>query len=71
MNQYAPKSITLDLLDDHPGNPRLAYRQDVIDAIAANLNGDMLPEYSLLVRPIAKRYQIISPDYSPMLGDES
>ena len=35
----ALKCLPLALLDEHPDNPRLVFRQDVIDAIAANLNG--------------------------------
>jgi site-specific DNA-methyltransferase (adenine-specific) len=45
----------------HPDNPRLIYRQDIIDTIAASIAvGMFMPEYALLVRPFADGYQVIS-----------
>lgn len=35
----ALECLPQELVDDHPDNPRLVFRQDVIDAIAANLDG--------------------------------
>lgn len=34
------QQIPIGLLDDHPQNPRLVMREDVINGIAANLNGE-------------------------------
>ena len=48
-------------LHPHPDNPRLIYRQDIIDTIAASIaEGGFKPEYALLVRSIANGYQVIS-----------
>ncbi len=45
----------------HPDNPRLIYRQDIIDTIAASIaEGGFKPEYALLVRPFGDGYQVIS-----------
>jgi site-specific DNA-methyltransferase (adenine-specific) len=45
----------------HPDNPRLIYRQDIIDTIAASIAvGMFMPEYALLVRPFGDGYQVIS-----------
>jgi len=48
-------------LSPHPDNPRLIYRQDIIDTIADSIRGGgFKPEYALLVRPIEQGYQVIS-----------
>ena len=48
-------------LHPHPDNPRLIYRQDIIDTIAASIaEGGFKPEYALLVRPFSGGYQVIS-----------
>ena len=52
--------LPLDLIDDHPDNPRLAFRQDVIDAIAANLNGQYPQKHAIHVRPAGERFQVVS-----------
>lgn len=52
--------LPLSLLDDHPKNPRLVFRQDVIDAIAANMNGEYPQQHALHVRPVGERYEVIS-----------
>jgi hypothetical protein len=52
--------IKLDDLYDHPDNPRLAPRQDVVDQIAAQLNGRMDEAHALIVRPMPAGYQIIA-----------
>jgi len=45
----------------HPDNPRLIYRQDIIDTIAASIaEVGFKPEYALLVRPLKNGYQVIS-----------
>jgi ParB/RepB/Spo0J family partition protein len=54
------KKIPLDLIDDHPNNPRLVWRQDVIDAIAASLGEEYPQHHAIHVRPIGERYQILS-----------
>jgi len=48
-------------VDDHPDNPRLVIRQDVIDGIAAQIEerGYFDPAHALMVRPLNGRYQII------------
>lgn len=48
-------------ISPHPDNPRLIYRQDIIDTIAASIaEGGFKPEYALLVRPLESGYQVIS-----------
>jgi DNA modification methylase/ParB-like chromosome segregation protein Spo0J len=54
------KLIDTDLLDDHPLNPRIVYRDDVIDAIVANLDGQWPQKHALSVRPTGKRFQILA-----------
>lgn len=53
--------IPTDKLIPHPDNPRLIYRDDIIETIAQSIaeNG-FKPEYALLVRPHGDDYQIIS-----------
>jgi ParB/RepB/Spo0J family partition protein len=52
--------IQTKLLDDHPKNPRLSFRQEVIDGIAANLNGHFPQQYAMHVRPVGERFEIIA-----------
>lgn len=53
--------IDLDLIDDHPKNPRVVMRQDVIDAIAACLIDDGFSEkHAIHVRPVGERFEILS-----------
>lgn len=54
------KSIDLIDLHPHPGNPRLAPREDVVEQIAAQLNGQLDEAHALIVRPNGTGYQIIS-----------
>jgi hypothetical protein len=39
------KLLELDSIDDHPSNPRLVYRDDVIDAIASCMDGEYPQRY--------------------------
>ena len=61
MTEQAIERIALSLLDPHPANPRLIYRDDVIEGIAAQIEdrGGFDPAYALLVRPLNGRYQIV------------
>jgi site-specific DNA-methyltransferase (adenine-specific) len=53
--------IDLDQIDDHPKNPRVVMRQDVIDAIAACLIDDGFSEkHAIHVRPVGDRFEILS-----------
>lgn len=52
--------IDLDLIDDHPKNPRVVMRQDVIDAIAACLIDGFSEKHAIHVRPIDGRFQVLS-----------
>ncbi|MFP4239811.1 MAG: Spo0J and IME4 domain-containing protein, partial [Rhodosalinus sp.] len=47
-------------LHPHPSNPRLAMREDVVAAIAANLTDGFDPAHALIVRPVGDGYQILS-----------
>lgn len=55
-------SIATGQLRPHPKNPRVALRQDVVDAIAADLQerGIMEPRHAITARPVGDEYQIIS-----------
>jgi protein gp37 len=52
--------IPISQLFDHPDNPRLAPREDIVEQIAAQLNGHMDEAHALIVRPIDEGYQVIS-----------
>jgi ParB/RepB/Spo0J family partition protein len=53
--------LPLARLDPHPENPRLALRDEVIAALAAQIAAHgFRPEYALLVRPVGDRYQVIA-----------
>ncbi len=54
------KSIATDSVDDHPDNPRLVFRDDVIDGIAANLDGEFPQKHALHVRPVGERFQLLA-----------
>ena len=55
-----PQVIALEKLADHPQNPRISLRDDVVAAIAANLEGGFDPAHSLIVRPAGDGYQVLS-----------
>jgi protein gp37/ParB-like chromosome segregation protein Spo0J len=56
------KTIPLADLHEHPKNPRLAPRQDVIDQITAQITaaGEFDPAHALIVRPLASGFEVIS-----------
>jgi ParB family transcriptional regulator, chromosome partitioning protein len=57
------EQIDLTLIDDHPDNPRLYDRQEVIDGIAASLRetGEFAQKHAVHVRPLAgKRFQLLA-----------
>lgn len=56
----ALECLPLELVDDHPDNPRLVFREDVIDAIAANLDGHYPQKHAIHVRPVGERIQVLS-----------
>jgi hypothetical protein len=53
--------VAIDELADHPQNPRLFLREDVIDGITAQLTetGYFDPAHALLVRPVNGHYEIV------------
>ena len=55
-----PQHLDLRAIVPHPQNPRLALRDDVVDAISANLADGFDPAHALIVRPVGDEYQIIS-----------
>jgi len=61
-NLYAEiQWLPVDNLQPHPDNPRLIYREDIIDTIAQSIaEKGFQPAYALLVRPFGNGYQIIS-----------
>jgi N6-adenosine-specific RNA methylase IME4 len=55
------KLISLADLEDHPDNPRLFDRQEVIDAIVASLDGEYPQKHAVHVRPLPSgKYQLVS-----------
>jgi N6-adenosine-specific RNA methylase IME4 len=54
------KLLPLAEIHDHPDNPRLVYNEEVIEGIAANLNGAWPQPYALHVRPFEGEYQLVS-----------
>lgn len=52
--------VGIDLIDDHPKNPRVVLRQDVIDGIAASLGDGYPQKHAVHVRKIGERYELIS-----------
>jgi len=56
-----PDQIAITRLEPHPDNPRLMFREDVIDGIAAQLReaGTFDPAHALLVRPANGHYQVV------------
>lgn len=52
--------VELDLIDNHPDNPRVVLREEVIEGIVANMNGEYPRNHALHVRPLNGRYQVIS-----------
>src|SRR3712207_1648174 len=60
MNQEL-RQIDINQIDPHPENPRLVKREDVIEQIAANINGSGFdPAHAVLIRPLDGRFQVIS-----------
>lgn len=60
MSDYA--EISTESLRPHPRNPRVVLREDVVDAIAADLQerGSMEPRHAITARPVGDEYEIIS-----------
>ena len=54
------QSIAIERLVDHPRNPRIAFRDDVIDGIVANMGEEYPKQHALHVRPVGDNYEIIS-----------
>ena len=54
--------IAVELLVPHPKNPRVALRQDVVDAIFADLEerGSMESRHAITVRRVGNQFEIIS-----------
>lgn len=53
--------IDIDRLHPHPDNPRLIYREDIIETIANSIKeSGFQPCYALLVRPFGDGYQVVS-----------
>jgi len=62
MSETSVKFIEVCNIVPHPRNPRVALRQDVVDAIAASLeeSGSMEARHAITVRPLGDLLQIIS-----------
>ncbi len=54
--------VALEELRPHPDNPRLVYREDVIDNVASQIEeaGEFPLRHALTVRPLDGYYQIVS-----------
>lgn len=61
------QALPLAVLQDHPKNPRLMFRRDVVQAIASEIRvAGFKPVHGLLVRPLGDQYQIISGHHRKM-----
>ncbi len=54
------KLLKVAELVDHPHNPRLAFRDDVIDGIVAALDGEWPQQHALHVRPVGENFEVLS-----------
>lgn len=55
------RDLALTVLDQHPDNPRLQLREDVVERLTAEISRSGFGrEHALLVRPVGGRYQIVS-----------
>lgn len=57
-----PIPLSPALLEPHPDNPRIFFRDEVVERIAQQLTttGAFDPAHALIVRPLGKRYQIVA-----------
>ena len=62
MSETEVKFVQVCDIVAHPQNPRVALRQDVVDAIAASLeeSGEMEARHAITVRQLGESFQIIS-----------
>jgi len=60
MQENSPQTISIEKLIDHPQNPRIALREAVVSAIAANLENGFDAAHSLLVRPLDNGFPVLS-----------
>lgn len=52
--------IPLEKIRDHPRNPQVIFRNDVVQAIAAHLKGGSFPkEHAIRVRPIGDWFELV------------
>jgi hypothetical protein len=63
--------IPLTDLHPHPGNPRLSPREDIVEQIAAQLNGRMDEAHALIVRQIDEGYQIIAGHHRKLAAEQA
>src|SRR5690554_6274341 len=54
------KLVPVDAIVPHPDNPRVQLREDVVSAIAANLDGEFPQKHALHVRAIGDDFQVLS-----------
>lgn len=55
------EKINLQWIDDHPKNPRVVLREDVVSGIACQLKGQEYPQqHAIHVRPVGDRFEILS-----------
>lgn len=65
--------IAIEKINAHPDNPRLVFRQDVVDGIAAQIEGKGFfdPAHALLVRPLDGRYQVLQGHHRWLAGKQA
>lgn len=54
------EQIEVELIDDHPKNPRVIFREEVIDGIVANLGDEFPKQHAVHVRKQGDRFQLLS-----------
>lgn len=60
MSLQTIKLIEISKLFPHPKNPRINYREDVLEQIVLGMSNGFQECYAILVRPLGEGYQVIS-----------
>lgn len=52
--------IPIDQLHPHPDNPRIGFREDVLESLTTQMTKGLAHEHALIVRPLNGAFQIVS-----------
>ena len=68
----APTLLPVTALAPHPDNPRMLFREEVVERLAGWMQTDgFRPEYALIVRPLNGDYQLISGHHRKLAADRA